>query len=167
MQKLSFKSLVNDYGAAVLNAAVRILRDSEKAQDVYQDVFLEMWRRWHKCDGDTNWGAYLYRMTVRKSLEAARKPVMESLSEAHAEYPGASERADRHLKAQELQERIVECLARLPKRQAEVFVLSKIEGLKHEETARILGCSPETVRVHLYRAVRKMADELRDYLNED
>jgi len=57
-------------------------------------------------------------------------------------------------------------LARLPKRQADVFVLSRIEGLRHNEIAEILGCSQKTVRVHLHRAVKQLARELGDYLTE-
>jgi len=79
--KQDFKALINDYSAQVLNTAVRILGDAHKAQDVHQEVFLEIWRRWQKYDGRTNWTAYLYRTTVRKAIHLAKKSKAERLSE--------------------------------------------------------------------------------------
>lgn len=58
MPNEKFRTLVNDYSARVLSIAVRILGDSDKAQDVHQEVFLAIWRRWHKYNGRTNWDGY-------------------------------------------------------------------------------------------------------------
>ena len=71
---------------------------------------------------------------------------------------------ENQLKVKELQEMITKGLLKIPDRQADVFVLAKIEGLKTEEIAEILQCSPQTVRVHLHRAVKQLAEELKDYL---
>ncbi len=146
-----------------MNTAVRILGDTHKAQDVHQEVFLEIWRRWHKYDGRTNWTAYLYRTTVRKAIQLANKTRAERLFKQHPEYI-SKERPDESLRAAELQQKLAGCLARLPKRQAEVFVLSRMEGLKAEQIAKLLDCSQQTVRVHLHRAMKRLARELGDYL---
>ena len=165
MSKMSFKTLVNHHSAAVMRTATRILRDTQKAQDVHQEVFLAILRRWHKFNGDTNWGAYLYRVTVRKAIEFARQAKTELLAEHQQEYATTNDPPDASLRAAELQQRLVVCLARLPKRQADVFVLSRIEGLKNEIIGEILGCSQETVRVHLHHALKRLARELKDYLD--
>jgi RNA polymerase sigma-70 factor (ECF subfamily) len=70
------------------------------------------------------------------------------------------------MRTAELQEVLARNLARLPKRQADVFVLSRIEGLGAGEIAEILGCSQQTVRVHLHRAIKRLARELSDYFTE-
>ena len=164
MQKINFRTLVNDYSAAVLNTAIRILGDSQKAQDVHQEVFLAIWRRWHKYNGKTNWGAYLYRTTVRKAVEFAKRSRAEQLVERQPRNPIASERPDGRLRIAELKQKLVKCIGRLPKRQADVFVLSRIEGLEHNKIAEVLRCSQETVRVHLHRATKRLTQELSDYL---
>ena len=163
MLKQDFKSLINDYSAQVLNTAVRILGDTHKAQDVHQEVFLGIWRRWDKYDGQTNWKAYLYRATVRKAIHLAKKSRAERLFEQQPEYI-SKEGPDGSLRVAELRQKLAGCLARLPKRQAEVFVLSRMEGLKTEQIAELLGCSQKTVRVHLHRAMKRLALELGDYL---
>jgi RNA polymerase sigma-70 factor (ECF subfamily) len=58
----------------------------------------------------------------------------------------------------------VACLAGFPKQQADVFVLSRIEGLTYQKIAEIMDCSQGTVRVHLHRALNRLARELSDYL---
>jgi RNA polymerase sigma-70 factor (ECF subfamily) len=165
VSKQEFRALVDDYGAQVLGTAMRILGSSEKAQDVHQEVFLAIWKRWHKFNGRTNWNAYLYRATVRKAIEFAKKSKAERLVQ-QAEHGTSKDLPDGSLRAAELQQILARHLARLPKRQADVFVLSRIEGLRHNQIAEILGCSQKTVGVHLHRAVKKLARDLGDYLSE-
>ncbi|OHB63680.1 MAG: hypothetical protein A2168_09510 [Planctomycetes bacterium RBG_13_50_24] len=166
MSKQEFRALVNDYGAQVLSTAMRILGNSEKAQDVHQEVFLAIWKRWHKYNGRTNWNAYLYRTTVRKAIEFAKQSRAEQSLRQQQKYGPSTDNPDDPLRTAELQQTLARYLAKLPKRQADVFVLSRIEGLKHDEIAEILGCSQNTVRVHLHRAVKQLARELGDYLSE-
>jgi len=158
---------VCDYSAQVLNTAMRVLGDNHKAQDVHQEVFLAIWKRWHKYNGRTNWDAYLYRTTVRKAIEFARRSRSEqSLRRQLEQDPVCENRPEGRLRTVELQQKLAGCLTRLPRRQAEVFVLSRMEGFKAEKIAEFLGCSQKTVRVHLHRATKRLARELGDYLTE-
>jgi RNA polymerase sigma-70 factor (ECF subfamily) len=163
---MSFKVLVDNHSKAVMNAATRILRDPQKAQDVHQEVFLKILRRWDKFNGDVNWPAYLYRTTVRTAVDFAKDSKAVSPPEHRRPNPVKDERPDWRLRAAELQQRLVACLAKLPKRQADVFVLSRIEGLEYDRVAELVGCSKETVRVHLHRALKRLARELSDYLRK-
>jgi RNA polymerase sigma factor (sigma-70 family) len=164
----SFDNLVNEHGGQVLRTATRVLRDVNLAHDVHQEVFLAIWRRWHRYNGQVNWPAYLYRATVRKALELARRRVVCSV-------PAGALKETRHdvttngpegaLAADELQQRLAAALARLPQREADAFILSRLERLETAEVARIMGCAEPTVRVHLHRAVAKLAGELHVYLD--
>jgi len=158
--------LVEQHGARVLNVAVRILGDADKAQDVHQEVFFAIWKQWHQYDGRTHWDAYLYRATVRKALELARRSRIDQALEPQPEHAVNTDAPDGPLRMSELQRKLAQGLAKLPKRQAEVFVLSRMEGLKAEKVAELLGCSQRTVRVHLHRALKRLARELGDYLTE-
>jgi len=170
----SFENLVNEHGRQVLGTATRVLRDANLAQDVHQEVFLAVWRRWHRYNGDVNWPAYLYRATVRKALELARRragrvptracPSSTGQEQTTPDGVTTNEPGDA-MQADELQQRLAAALARLPRRQADVFILSRMEKRETGEIARFLGCSEPTVRVHLHRAVLKLAEELREYLD--
>jgi RNA polymerase sigma factor (sigma-70 family) len=165
VSKQEFQALVNDYGAQVLSTAMRILGNNEKALDVHQEVFLAIWKRWHKYNGRTNWNAYLYRAAVRKSIEFAKQSRAEQ-SVQQPQYRTSKDLPDGPLRTAELQQMLAIYLAKLPRRQADAFVLSSIEGLKHNEIAEILGCSQQTVRVHLHRAMNRLARQLGEYLNQ-
>ena len=160
-----FENLVDAHGRDVLNVALRVTRDADLAKDVYQEVFLAIWRRWGRYDDQLNWGAYLYRVTVRKALELARRrqPVPVALDNREPQDPGSD--PDMALRVDELQQKLTDSLAKLPKRQADVFVLSRIEGLDHAAIAETLHCSRNTVRVSLHRAIKQLAREMRDYLS--
>jgi len=164
LSDIKFEELVNQYSRQVLNVALRILRDTNLANDVHQEVFLAIWRNWQQYNGQTNWSGYLYRVTVRKAIELAKKSTIPSFTEQCQEYPVTTENPDDLLRADELQQKIVDCLATLPKRQADIFALSRIEGIKHEKIAEMLGCSQNTVRVHLHRAIKQLGRQLSDYL---
>jgi len=165
----SFENLVNEHGGRVLRTATRVLRDVNLAHDVHQEVFLSIWRRWHKYNGQVNWTAYLYRATVRKALELARRRVVCSVharASKETPYGVTTNGPEDAMAANELQQRLAAALARLPQREADAFTLSRLERLETAEIARIMGCAEPTVRVHLHRAVTRLARELHPYLGE-
>jgi RNA polymerase sigma-70 factor (ECF subfamily) len=165
VEKISFKVLIDRYGKAVLNTAIRILRDDQKALDVHQEVFLEILRRWHKFNGETNWGAYLYRTTIRKAIDSIRQSRRRPQVQQQWDYATDKERPDGPMRAAELQQNLDRCLGKLPRSQAEAFVLCRIEGLEHRKAAEIMGCSYETVRVHLHRAMRRLSGQLHGHID--
>jgi RNA polymerase sigma factor (sigma-70 family) len=165
----SFENLVNEHGRQVLSTATRVLRDVHLAHDVHQEVFLAIWRRWHRYNGDVNWPAYLYRATVRKAIQIARQRAARSVHTGlSTETPDGvtTNGPDNALQADELQQRLAAALGRLPRREADAFVLLRLERLETSEVARIMGCAESTVRVHLHRAVLRLTQELREYLDQ-
>lgn len=148
----------------VLQTAARVLGDAEAAQDVHQEVFLAIWQRWAKLDRRVSWPGYLYRTTVHKAIESIRrkKKWPDSLEDRDPAPRRHDEPSD-HLAAQECQEKLRLCVGRLPEKQAQVFVLSRFEGLGHAEIAEFLHCSQETVRVHLHRALRSLTESMREF----
>ena len=158
-----FESLVHEYGRQVLNTALRVLGDVNLANDVHQEVFLSIWRRWPSYNGQTRWSAYLYRATVRKALEVARR-AKGCRPQAPPELDRDDRRPDGDMQADELRQKLGAALAKLPAHQADAFVLLRLEGLPTTEVAQILGCSGQTARVHLHRALKKLSRELKPYL---
>ncbi|MBN1795592.1 MAG: sigma-70 family RNA polymerase sigma factor [Sedimentisphaerales bacterium] len=161
---VEFENLVDKYGKRVLGTAMRVLGDAGKAQDIHQEVFLSIWKSWHKFNGEViNWGGYLYRATVRKAVELAKKDSGHSLQGRNPKSLANNVTAEMNLKADELRQNLAKIIAQLSERQADVFIMSRLEGLENDKIAEILGCSPETVRVHLHRALKFLASKLTEY----
>lgn len=161
--KVEFEKVVNQYSSRVLNTAAKVLGDTQSAQDVHQEVFLSIWKRWHKYNGQTNWPAYLYRATIRKALNLAKKKRGFSLQSCDMEFAAQTKPPDSDIRADELQQKLFHLVSALPQRQADAFVLSRIEGLEYHEIAKMMSCSVETVRVHVHRALKSLANNLADY----
>lgn len=166
MRNKEFEELVGKYSGLVLNVALRILGNADSARDVHQEVFLAIWRTWDSLQKDTNWRGYLYRVTVRKAFEFIKQSSLIPIKESENDCLLSRERPDAAILTKELWQKVTESLAHLPERQAEVFVLSRIEGLNYEDISEIMGCSQSTVRVHLHRALERLAQELKSYLGE-
>ena len=160
-----FNNLVSEYGRKVLNIAYGVLGDHQGAMDVHQEVFLAIWKRWHTYDGQINWDGYLYRTTIRKALDYARKQRKEkSLDpEFEKQIPSVSN-PESNAHANELVSILRKCLQKLPAQQAQAFMLARIEGLGYPQIAATMGCSEGTARVHLHRALKQLAHEMRDVL---
>jgi RNA polymerase sigma-70 factor (ECF subfamily) len=161
---VEFEKLVENYSKRVLGIAIRVLGDADKAQDVHQDVFLSIWKRWHKFNGKVaNWDGYLYRATVRKAVELAKRKPHGSFDNQDPQSFSHDITPEMDLKAAELRKKLSKIIALLPERQADVFIMSRIEGLSYDEIAEILGCTAQTARVHLHRALRNLAGRLVEY----
>ncbi|MHC4260499.1 MAG: RNA polymerase sigma factor, partial [Planctomycetota bacterium] len=159
MKKISFKELVDSHSRSVLNSALRIVGHPQSAHDIHQEVFLAILRRWHRFDGQTNWGAYLYRVTVRKALDFIKRSKREASLGSPDDWPVTRQNPDDPLMTEELGHELLRRLSKLPRRQADVFVLSRIEGLSDKQIAEIMGLAAQTVRVHLCRALARLRSE--------
>lgn len=166
MHTTQFKTLVEEYSGLVLKVAIRILGNADMAKDVHQEVFLAVWRTWDSLKKDTNWRGYLYRVTVRKAIEFARKSKVIPIAEGHSDCSKSQDRPDAAILTKELWQKVTDSLANLPEKQAEVFVLSRIEGLEYKDIAEAMSCSEATIRVHLHRAMMRLSKELKNYLEE-
>ena len=159
MEKQDFDNLVAQHSRQVLNTALRILRDENAASDVHQDVFLAIWRRRKQYDNTVNWSGYLYRITIRKSMEQIRKMKAFPTTGFQFEHlhSGETSQPEHRMVTSEMQRHLSSCIGQLSDKQAEAFTLIRIEGLDYSQTAAIMGCKEETVRVHLHRALKQLA----------
>jgi RNA polymerase sigma-70 factor (ECF subfamily) len=164
MNKEAFEQLINDHSTLVLNTARRILGCPQKAGDVHQEVFMAIWQRLDTYNGEINWPGYLYRTTIRKAIELTKNIKPQTLNDENS-VSITKQAPDWPMRGEEMQQKLAGALAKLPKQQAEVFVLSRIEGLDRKEIAQMLNCSPNTVGVHLHRAVKKLAQTFTRYLD--
>jgi RNA polymerase sigma-70 factor, ECF subfamily len=142
-----------------------LLHDADAAEEVAQEVMLELWRRRHVLDADTTLGAYLLRSVRNRSLNHLRHLRVRRETEADVEaLYNAPTGADQPIVAKELSEAVTQAVAELPPRCREVFELSRVHGLKYSEIAEALEISQKTVEAQMGKALKIMRERLAAWL---
>ena len=139
--------------------------DPNDAEDVAQLVLMKMMTSIEGFDGRSRVTSWVYRITRNASLDHQRRRKREQRLAEKAEWLARAEapRLDDPLDDIEMKRtlRLIRTLLReLPMRQREVFDLVDLQGLEPKEAAELLEMNPNTLRVHLLRARRRMRGEM-------
>jgi RNA polymerase sigma-70 factor (ECF subfamily) len=158
----------------------RLLQDADEADSATQDVFLKAYRALAKraaSDDLDNPGKWLTRIAVNTCLDKLRskswklwqrRPAPQDEEIILQRTPGTAPDAERLLFSKQIQQRLESAQAKLSDRQRAVFALRHHESMALEEIAEVLKLDVGTVKAHLFRALSKMREELRDlYLSLD
>jgi RNA polymerase sigma-70 factor (sigma-E family) len=125
------------------------------AEEIAQEAFLAAHRRWSRiCDYDEP-GLWLRRVVVNRSVSAVRRRIAEARAMTRL---GARPHLPHVLPEQH--EELWRAVRRLPAQQAKAVVLHYVDDCSVAEIASILDCSQGTVKTHLHRARRALADAL-------
>jgi RNA polymerase sigma factor (sigma-70 family) len=159
--KPAFDILYNRYWKLVYDTAFKRLADLEKAQDVAQDVFVQLWVRGNKSV-IANLPAYLLvssRNGVYKMMEKeARLIAVPFETSAEAERP--SDRADAGIVHKEFLESFNKLVDTLPTQQRLIFKMRFEEDMNSQQIADTLGISPKTVRNQLGKVLSTLRQSL-------
>lgn len=157
----AFEALVRRHRTRIYRIALRIVGNPQDAQDVTQDVLIQMWGSLAGFLGGSTFSTWLYRMVVNRSLNhrtrgARTVPLQEE------KRPERDEPADVVI-ARQRAAATAEAIATLPAEQRSVFVLHQMEGFSYAEVAAILRIPEATVRGRLARGRRTLLHQLKDW----
>jgi len=167
----AFDEIVRRYQGRVYAVAYRLTGNREDALDVAQEALLKAYRKidsWQPTGGFLPW---LLRLTSNQGIDHLRRRKRrkeERLDEAfvpeseHAAVEPASMATETAVRAGEIDARIRDSLSVLSENQRTVFMLRHYEGLQLSDIAEQLGCTVGSVKVHLFRALKKLRGELGD-----
>jgi RNA polymerase sigma-70 factor (ECF subfamily) len=163
----AFDAIFREWYAGLVRAAESMLRDRAVAEEIVQDVMLELWRRRESLDPHGSPKAYLYQSTRNRALNHLRHLQVQRKSELLMDRSESREAsAPSQLVAKEMEGALKEGLAALPPRCREVFELSRVRGLKYSEIAETLEISVKTVEAQMGKALRILREHLAPWLPE-
>ena len=163
----AYDAIFRQWYAPLVATTTALLRDQGPAEEVVQDVMLELWRRRETITFETSLRAYLFQATRNRGLNFLRRQRVETRGEATiAAGMPTPEPADSEAREAELNVAIQSAIAGLPDRCREVFELSRVQGLKYSEIATELGISVKTVEAQMGKALRVMREKLAAWLPE-
>jgi RNA polymerase sigma-70 factor, ECF subfamily len=172
-EKLTPELVFREYAPRIYNIARRMLGNDADAEDVTQDVLLQVVRKLDTFRGESQLGTWLHRVTVNAALAHRAKRATRQKHETSdvddnlpaADLPNGPVKRwnvapDEPVLAAEQAELIEQAIHRLPNPFRDVYVLADVEGLPNDEIANMLGLSMPAVKSRLHRARLRMRDAL-------
>jgi RNA polymerase sigma factor (sigma-70 family) len=168
----AFKTLVETHQKRVYNTVLAIVQNFEEAEDVSQEVFIEVYQSVHKFRGESKISTWLYRIATTKALEEIRKKKAqkrfafftnlfndnnEVLHETvEFEHPGVV------LENKERSKQLFKAINQLPDNQKIAYTLCNIEGLSYQEITEVMEVSLSSVESLLFRAKSNLKKSLHE-----
>jgi RNA polymerase sigma-70 factor (ECF subfamily) len=161
----ALRDIFYQYHASVHQMIVRIVVESNTAEDLVQDLFFRFWEKRHQLDIQGELGPYLRRMAVNEGLGFLRKNKKYSIEDIDNQYELSSESTSDSLQLHnDLQQALDEAMTHLPPKCRTVFSLSRFEGLSYREIGEQMNISIKTVENQMGKALKVMRSLLKDYL---
>jgi RNA polymerase sigma-70 factor (ECF subfamily) len=175
----AFDRLLDAHGARLYSFASRMCKNSEDARDIVQETLLAVFRSLKDFRGESRFQTWLFKIAANACWKMKRKGKFEPEQElslddfmptAHGdahrlEIPDWSQNPEEMVLRAELRTAVEAALAELPGKYRIVLALRDIEQFSTDETAEVLGLSPEAVKSRLHRARLYMRERLTQYLH--
>lgn len=161
----AFDAIFRQWYEPVVRAANRLLHEPGIAEELAQDIFLELWRRRDQFADGSSIPGYLLQAVRNRALNHLRHLRVQRKSQLFVEaLHEPVERADADAETHELEVAIHQAIADLPPRTREVFLMSRERNLKYGEIAELLGVSVKAVEANMTRALRQLRERLSPFL---
>lgn len=171
----SFAALVSQYQSLVLNTSYHFLQDKNDAEDLTQEVFIEVYSAIHRFKNEAKISTWLYRITVNKSLNFLRGQKKKRFFENMGSLLGYQNKKELQIpdesqnlsEEQEIQNKRLEILNNsirsLSKQQRTAFTLHKLESLSYQQIAEVMDLSLSAVEGLIHRAKINVKKEILKY----
>jgi RNA polymerase sigma-70 factor, ECF subfamily len=164
----AFEEIYRRHHRRVYSICLRMLQNASEAEDLTQDVFIQLYRKIGSFRGDSAFTTWLHRMTVNQVLMHFRKRTVKfEKTTEEGDTPDQVVSGTANPERMRIVDKIAldNAIAQLPEGYKNVFVLHDVEGFEHEEVARILGCSVGTSKSQLHKARLKLQKLLKKKAN--
>lgn len=175
--KNEFARLVEAYSGVIYRLAIKMLENSQDAEDVLQETFIKAYRNLPRFDGRSSLSTWLYRIATNEALMLIRRRKHQTIS---IDEPLETDEQDQmplqftdwcclpeeELMSTEAREYMDQAIDDLPYSLRVVFLLRDIEGLSTHETADVLELSEAAVKTRLSRARLRLREMLSEYYRD-
>ncbi|UOQ68711.1 RNA polymerase sigma-70 factor [Hymenobacter volaticus] len=156
-----FKAFYRSLG----NVVFQVVQDRDVAEDLVQDVLLNVWKNRDTLHITGTYKAYLHRAAMNAALRyAERQKRQVSLEQANTPDFGTDSTAEQ-MDGQEAEQAVAAALAALPPQCRAVFLLSRQEGLSYQQIADTLEVAPKTVENQMGKALRLLRQHLKGFFS--
>ncbi len=154
----AFERLFNEYGERVFRYAHRLISDVTKAEEVTNDVMLEIWKTAARFEGRSKVSTWILGITRHLALNAVRRKKLDTVDMddtpgiADEDLTPAAVEHDRNV----LKEALSGALGKLSTDHRDVIELTFFHGCSYQEIAEIVGCPENTVKTRMFHARKQL-----------
>lgn len=155
----AFELIYERYHRRTYSLCLRMTSSQTEAEDLTQEVFIQLFRKIGSFRGDSAFSTWLHRLTVNQVLMHFRKrSVKNERTSDDGEIPEQTVHGTANPNKMQVVDRIAlkNAIAELPNGYRNVFILHDVEGFEHEEVARLMGISVGTSKSQLHKARLKL-----------
>ena len=174
----AFRTLLSQYSDRVFNTALGLLQHQEDAEDITQEVFVEVYQSIPAFRLQSKLSTWIYRITVTKSLELLRSNKRKKRSGIVLSLFGKEQRINVStnepfyhpgvsLENKEMSAVLFKAIQQLPLHQRTAFTLHKLEAMSYAELAGVMNVSVSSVESLLFRAKQKLKMLLGNYYEQN
>ena len=164
----ALRLLYSSFYRYVCTVIYNMIGDSATAEDIAQEVFVEVWKRRETLDINTSLKGYLRRIAVNKTLNQIRTKKMDfENEEAVIDLASKDMSSQKIMEAEDLQGAINASIEKLPERCRMIFGLSRFEELSYREIAEKLTISIKTVENQMSKALKIVRASVLEYQTEE
>ena len=164
----AYAQLVNRYKDLVYTLALRMLKHKEEAEEVAQDTFVKVFKSLHKFKGDSKFSTWIYKVAYNTCLDTIKKNKKHlnnvTIDEYNFNKLDTIDNALDNIIKEEKSALIKNCINKLPEDSSALLTLFYFEELSLDEISKIINIEANTVKVKLFRARKKLAVILEQYL---
>lgn len=153
----AFEEIFHAYRDRIYATAYKLMGGHTHAEEIVQDVFLKIWLSRDALPQITHFRAYLFT-TARNHIFNCLKQLARERTTGLTVVEPACKGTEERVLSRDLERVLQNAVRQLPPQQERVYHLSKVEGRPRHEVADLLQLSPETVKVHLARAMRSIRE---------
>lgn len=158
----AFEEIYSRYWCFLVESAFKRLQFRQKAEDIVQNIFIDLYQRRHSIDFTVSLKAYLSTALKFKVLNEFRSEgVRSSYLKSLFFRDSCKNDFSIHIEAKELDQKIEKLLSQLPEKCKNVFVLSRTDRLSNKEIANGLNISISTVEKHISKALKSLRANLK------
>jgi len=159
----AFEEIYRSHHKRVYSLCFRMVRNVSDAEDLTQQVFIQLFRKLHTFRGDSSFTTWLHRLTVNQVLMHFRRRVVktEKITE-DGSTPIRIVNGTANPSRMALIDRIAlnQAIGQLPPGYRMVFILHDVEGFEHDQIGKMLGCAVGTSKSQLYKARQRLRELL-------
>jgi RNA polymerase sigma-70 factor (ECF subfamily) len=153
----AFDSIYKKYSIRIYSFVFGIIKSKDDAQDIVQEVFIKLWDKRETLKEHLSFKSFIFTIAYNTTISLIRKRVKEKDFAAlvkSKQIPLNKDSANLQLEYTELKEKLEETINRLPKRQKQVYTLSRRGDLSYKQIATKMGISVNTVENHMSKALK-------------